>query len=101
MMVDLHSLGIQSLEFHSLGFQNLGLQNLELPCLCLLWKAAPGVLSSLGGLAQSQLLDLRRDSPALMAARISLMSFVADYTAKPRTAKQADAPARLDCRTPS
>ena len=96
MMVDLHSLGIQSLEFHSFG-----LQNLELPCLCLLWKAAPGVLSSLGGLAQSQLLDLRRDSPALMAARISLMSFVADYTAKPRTAKQADAPARLDCRTPS
>jgi hypothetical protein len=96
MMVDLHSLGIQSLEFHSFG-----LQNLELPCLCLLWKAAPGVLSSLGGLAQSQLLDLRRDSPALTAARISLMSFVADYTAKPRTAKQADGPARLDCRTPS
>ena len=95
MMVDLHSLGIQSLEFHSFG-----LQNLELPCLCLLWKAAPGVLSSLGGLAQSQLLDLRRDNPVVMAARISLMSFIADYTTKPRTAKQADGPRSLDYRTP-
>ena len=95
MMVDPHSLGFQSLGFQSLGFESLGL-----PCLCLLWKAAPGVLSSLGGLAQSQLLDLRRDSPVLMAARISLMSFVADYTAKPRTAKQADGPGALDYRTP-
>ena len=85
MMVDPHSLG-----FESLGF----------PCLCLLWKAAPSVLSSLGGLAQSQLLDLRRDSPVLMAARISLMSFIADYTTKPRTAKQADGPRTLDYRTP-
>ena len=95
MMVDPHSLGFESLGFRSLGFQSLGL-----PCLCLLWKAAPSVLSSLGGLAQSQLLDLRRDGPVLMAARISLMSLIADYTTKPRTAKQADGPRTLDYRTP-
>jgi hypothetical protein len=85
MMVDPHSLG--------------------LPCLCLLWKAAPGIASSLGSAAQNQLLEFRRDNPALMAARISLMSFVADYTTKPGTAKQpdgkkADSLTRLDYRAP-
>jgi hypothetical protein len=64
--------------------------NLGLPCLCLLWKAAPNILLSLGGSAQSQFLQLRTDNPALMAARISLMSLLADYTGKPRTSKQAD-----------
>ena len=68
MMVDPHSLG--------------------LPCLCLLWKAVPGLASSLGTAAQNQFLEFRRDNPALMAARISLMSFVVDYTAKPRTARR-------------
>jgi hypothetical protein len=85
MMVDPHS---------------LGLQNLGLPCLCLLWKAAPGVASSLGSVAQNQFLEFRRDNPVLLAARISLMSFVADYTAKLGTAKQADGPRALDYRTP-
>jgi hypothetical protein len=90
MMVDPHSLGFQSFGFHSLG----------LPCLCLLWKAALGVASSLGSAAQNQFLEFRRDNPVLMAARISLMSFVADYTAKPYAAKQADGPRALDYRTP-
>jgi hypothetical protein len=85
MMVDPHSLG-----FHSLG----------LPCLCLLWKAAPGVASSLGNAAQNQFLEFRRDNPVLMAARISLMSLVADYAAKPRAANQADGPGALDYRAP-
>jgi hypothetical protein len=80
MMVDPHSLG--------------------LPCLCLLWKAAPGVASSLGSAAQNQFLEFRRDNPVLMAARISLMSFVADYAAKPRTANQADGPGALNYRAP-
>jgi hypothetical protein len=76
MMVDPHSLG--------------------LPCLCLLWKAAPGVASSLGSAAQNQLLEFRRDNPVLMAARISLMSFVAKAT----PSKHADGPGALDYRTP-
>jgi hypothetical protein len=80
---------------HSLGFQSLGL-----PCLCLLWKAAPGVASSLGSAAQNQFLEFRRDNPVLMAARISLMSFVADYTAKLGTARHADGPGALGHRTP-
>jgi hypothetical protein len=77
---------------HSLGFQ--------LPCLCLLWKAAPSVVSSLGGAAQSQLLELRRDNPALIAARLFLMSLHADYAAKPRKAKETAGLARLDYRAP-
>ena len=85
---------------HSLGFQNLGLQNLGLPCLCLLCKAAPGIASSLGSAAQNQVLEFKRDNPVLMAARISLMSFVANYTTRLRTAKTADGPRALDYRAP-
>jgi hypothetical protein len=80
MMVDPHSLG--------------------LPCLCLLCKAAPGIASSLGSAAQNQVLEFRRDNPVLMAARISLMSFVANYTTRLRTAKTADGPRALDYRAP-
>jgi hypothetical protein len=74
--------------------------DLGLPCLCLLWKAAPSVVSSLGGAAQSQFLELRRDNPALMAARLMLMSLLPDDAAKPRQAKHADGPAHLDYRVP-
>jgi hypothetical protein len=80
--------------------------NLGLPCLCLLWKAAPGLVWSLSGAAHNQLLPLRRDNPALMAVRISLMSLLADYPAKPRQSRrldrqqQPDRPARLDYPAP-
>ncbi len=78
MMVDPHSLG--------------------LPFLCVLWKAAPSILSGLGGSAHTQFLQLRRDNLALLAVKISLMS-LADYTGKPR-AQPAGAAAPLDCPTP-
>jgi hypothetical protein len=70
MMVDPHSLG--------------------LPCLCLLWKAAPSIVWSLSGAAHNQLLPFRRDNPTLMAVRISLMSLLADYTTKTRQSRRAD-----------
>lgn len=54
--------------------------------LCLVWKAGPNILWSLGGAAHNQFLQFRRDNLIIMAARISLMSLLADYAAKPRTA---------------
>jgi hypothetical protein len=79
--------------------------NLQLPFFCLLWKAAPNILWSLGGAAHNQFLQVRRDNLAIMAARISLMSLLGDYRGLRRTSKQVDAnqmdsSARLDYRTP-
>jgi hypothetical protein len=78
---------------------------LQLPCLCLLWKAAPNILWSLSGAANNNFLQVRRDNPAIMAARISLMSWLADYRGKQRISKQLEtnqlnALERLDYRTP-
>jgi hypothetical protein len=79
--------------------------NLQLPFFCLLWKAAPNILWSLGGAAHNQFLRVRRDNPAIMAARISLMALLGDCRGRRRTSEQVDANrvdslARLDCRTP-
>jgi hypothetical protein len=79
--------------------------NLQLPFFCLLWKAAPNILWSLGGAAHNQFLQVRRDNPAIMAARLWLMSLLGDYCGLRRTSKQVDANqvdslARLDYRTP-
>ncbi len=81
------------------------LHDLQLPLFCLLWKAAPNILWSLGGAAHNQFLQVRRDNPAIMAARISLMSLRSDYRGRRRTskridAKPADSLARLDYRAP-
>jgi hypothetical protein len=76
--------------------------NLQLPFFCLLLKAAPNILWSLGGAAHSQFLQVRRDNPAIMAARLSLMSLLGDYRgpSKQVDANQVDSLARLDYRTP-
>jgi hypothetical protein len=79
--------------------------DLQLPFFCLLWKAAPNILWSLGGAAHNQFLQVRRDNPAIMAVRLSLMSLLGDYRGLRRTSKQVDANhvdslARLDYRTP-
>lgn len=72
----------------------------QLPLLCLLWKAAPNILWSLGGAAHNQFLLLRRDNPAIIAVRIWLMPVLADYRGKPQTSKEVDTPAHLDYRAP-
>jgi hypothetical protein len=81
------------------------LHDLQLPFLCLLWKAAPNILWSLGGASHNQFLQVRRDNPAIVAARIPLMSLLSDFRGRRRTSKQTDArlvdtAARLDYRTP-
>jgi hypothetical protein len=78
---------------------------LQVPCLCLLWKAAPNILWSLGGAANNHFLQVRRDNPAIMAARISLMSWLSSYRGKRWISrqfevKQESALERLDYRTP-
>jgi len=78
--------------------------NFQLPLFCLLWKAAPNILWSLGG-AHNQFLQVRRDNPAIMAARLSLMALLGGYRGRRRTSrqidtKQVDSLARLDYRTP-
>jgi hypothetical protein len=55
--------------------------------LCLVWKAGPNILWSLGGAAHNQFLQIRRDNLIIVAARISLMSLLADFAGKPRTVK--------------
>jgi hypothetical protein len=56
----------------------------SLPFACLLWKAAPNILLSLGGSAQSPMLQLGKDD--LLAVKASLVSLVADRRSKPRAA---------------
>jgi hypothetical protein len=79
--------------------------NLQLPFFCLLWKAAPNILWSLGDAAHNHFLQVTGDNPAIMAARLWLMSLLDDNRGLRRTSKQVDANqvdslARLDYRTP-
>jgi hypothetical protein len=50
--------------------------SLQVPLLCLIRKSAPNILWSVGGVANNQLLQVRKESLALMV-RISLMSLLA------------------------
>jgi hypothetical protein len=63
---------------------------LQMPFFCLLWKAAPNILWSVGGAAHNQFLQLRRDNPAIIAARLSLMSLLAEYRGKRRISRQRE-----------
>jgi broad specificity phosphatase PhoE len=65
----------------------------NLPSLCLLWRAAPNVLLSLGGSAQSPLLQFGRDD--LRAVGASLMSLLAAQRSE-ATGAQATAMATAD-----
>ena len=47
--------------------------SLQIPFVCLAWKFAPNILWSIGGAADNQFLQIRKDNLVLMA-RVSLMS---------------------------
>ena len=49
---------------------------LQVPILCLIWKSAPNILWSVGGVANNQLLQVRKESLALVA-KMWLMSLLA------------------------
>jgi hypothetical protein len=68
-----------------------------LPYLCLLWKSAPNILWSVGSVAHSQLLQVRKDN-LLVMLRVSLMLLFADRAAKQRPSRQPAA--ELDYRAP-
>lgn len=51
--------------------------SLQVPVLCLIWKSAPNILWSIGGAADNQFLQIRKDNLALMA-KLSLMSLYAN-----------------------
>jgi hypothetical protein len=59
--------------------------SLQVPILCLIWKSAPNILWSLGGAADNQLLQIRKDNLALIA-RASLMSLFAN-SKRPRLSR--------------
>jgi hypothetical protein len=50
--------------------------NLQLPLLCQLSKSAPNILWSVGSSVQNQFLQVGHGNPAVMAAKISLKSFL-------------------------
>ncbi len=54
--------------------------NLELFFLCQLSKSAPNILWSIGSSMHNQFLQVGRVKPAVMAARISLKSFLERHT---------------------
>ena len=68
-----------------------------LPYLCLIWRSAPNILWSVGSVAHSQLLQVRKDNLFLML-RVSLMLLFADRPAKLNSSKQPAA--QLDCHAP-
>ncbi len=73
------------------------LHNLQ---LCLPWKSAPTILWSVGSAVHGQLWQIRMDNPAVMAARLSLMSLFSSRASKPRVSRQVEPIARLDYRPP-
>jgi hypothetical protein len=54
------------------------LHNLQLPLLCQLSRSAPNILWSVGSSLQNQFLQVGGDNPAVMAARISFKSLLAN-----------------------
>ena len=71
--------------------------SLQVPFLCLIWKSAPNILWSVGGAANNQLLELRKDNLALMA-RMSVMSLFAKSN-RPRLTKWLGGIRRFGYRT--
>jgi hypothetical protein len=71
--------------------------SLQVPVFCLIWKSAPNILWSLGGAADNQFLQIRKDNLALMA-RLSLMSLYAG-SKRPRLLKWLGGIRRLGYRT--
>ncbi|HUN98478.1 MAG TPA: hypothetical protein VMU69_19880 [Bradyrhizobium sp.] len=71
--------------------------SLQVPILCLIWKSAPNILWSIGGAANNQFLQMRKDNLALMA-RLSLVSLFANAR-RPRLSKWLGGIARLGYRT--
>jgi hypothetical protein len=69
----------------------------QVPIVCLIWKSAPNILWSIGGAADNQLLQIRKDNLALMA-RLSLMSMFAG-SKRPRLSKWLGAVRRLGYHT--
>jgi hypothetical protein len=71
--------------------------SLQVSFVCLVWKSAPNILWSIGGAANNQFLQIRRDNLLLMA-RISLMSLLADSKRR-RLSKWLGSARRLGYRT--
>jgi len=64
--------------------------NLQLLFLCQLSKSAPNILWSVGSSVHNQFLQVGRSNPAVMAARISLGSWLEAHPGKmPGVAKTA------------
>jgi hypothetical protein len=70
---------------------------LQVPVFCLIWKSAPNILWSIGGAADNQFLQIRKDNFALMA-RLSLMSLFAN-SRRARLSKWLGGIRRLGYRT--
>lgn len=71
--------------------------SLQVPFVCLVWKSAPNILWSVGGAADNQFLQIRKDNLVLMA-RLSLTSLFAKPR-RPRLWKWLGGIARLGYRT--
>lgn len=52
--------------------------SLQVSFVCLVWKSAPNILWSIGGVADNQFLQIRKDNLVLMA-RVSLMSHLSKW----------------------
>jgi hypothetical protein len=71
----------------------MDLHNLQLPFLCQLSKSAPNILWSVGSSVHNQFLQVGRGNPAVMAAKISLKSFL-DRPAGKMPGRGKDRPSR-------
>jgi hypothetical protein len=71
--------------------------SLQVSFVCLVWKSVPNILWSIGGAADNQFLQIRKDNLALMA-KVSLMSLFAN-SRPPHLAKWLSGIARFGYRT--
>ena len=71
--------------------------SLQVSVVCLVWKSTPNLLWSIGGATNNDLLRVRKDNLALMAA-LSLISVFTD-SRRPRLSRWFGGIARLGYRT--